>query len=108
MKGDQRGSRAAYPTPPELPLSNQTWFSCDQPGEGAPLPGLLLQVPSLRSEQALRQLCFRARLCAGGCLYFLRASFAPPTAFCTLPLAWSILPAVCIFKSPVILPAASL
>jgi hypothetical protein len=27
MKGDQMGIRAASPTPLELPLSNQTWFS---------------------------------------------------------------------------------
>src|SRR3954468_3443351 len=31
MKGDQMGSRAAYPTPPELPLSNRTWFKCILP-----------------------------------------------------------------------------
>ena len=36
------------------------------------------------------------------------ASFAPPTAFCTLPAAFSAAPSACVFVSPVTLPTASL
>jgi hypothetical protein len=36
------------------------------------------------------------------------ASLAPPTAFCTLPAAFSAAPSACVFASPVTFPTASL